>query len=129
MPPGFWFPPGATVASSTVCAPPGAYIGCSHEAQKDTAVRQNARVLGLLSVMAGGALLLAACGGSDNNNNNGGVTAQQACDALAGKTLAGTTLTAATVAASGPVPTYCKLNGTIAPKLNFEMRLPQTWNG
>ncbi len=90
-------------------------------------MRDNARVLGLLSVVAGGAVLLAACGGSDNNN--GGVTAQQACDALAGKTVAGATLTAATVAASGPVPTYCKVNGTIAPKLNFEMRLPQTWNG
>lgn len=91
-------------------------------------MRQHARLLELLSVMAGGALLLAACGGSDNNNT-GGVTAQQACDALAGKTLAATTLTAVTVAASGPVPTYCKVNGTIAPSLNFEMRLPQAWNG
>jgi hypothetical protein len=90
-------------------------------------VKANARVLGWLSMAAGGTVLFAACGGS--GNNNGGVTAQQACDALAGKTLAGATLTAAPVAASGPVPTYCKVNGTIAPKLNFEMRLPQTWNG
>lgn len=91
-------------------------------------MRKRARLLELLSVTAGGAFLLAACGGSDNNNT-GSVTAQQACDALSGKTLAATTLTAVTVAASGTLPTYCKVNGTIAPSLNFEMRLPQAWNG
>ena len=94
-----------------------------------SAVRDIARVTGLVSVVAGGAILMAACGGDSNDNHNGGATAQEACDTLAGKTVAGAALTAATVAASGPVPTYCKVNGTIAPKLNFEMRLPQSWNG
>jgi feruloyl esterase len=93
-----------------------------------TAVKNNARVVGLLSVVAGGVIVVAACGGN-NNGDNDGPSAQQACDKLAGKTVAGATLTAAAVAASGAVPTYCKVNGTIFPKLNFEMRLPQEWNG
>jgi len=74
--------------------------------------------------------LLAGCWGSDDNTPSPQqVTAQQACDTLNGKTIAGATLTAAAVAASGAVPTYCKVSGNIAPSLNFEMRLPQTWNG
>ena len=74
--------------------------------------------------------LLAGCGGSDDDTPAAQqVTAQQACDALNGKTIAGATVTAAAVAASGAVPTYCKVSGNIAPSLNFEMRLPQTWNG
>lgn len=74
-----------------------------------------------------GGLLLSACGGSDDNPAT--VNAAQACAALSGKTMAGGTLTAVSVAASGAVPTYCKVNGTIAPSLNFEMRLPDAWNG
>ncbi len=27
------------------------------------------------------------------------------------------------------MPKYCKVNGTIAPALNFELRLPDSWNG
>ena len=88
---------------------------------------ERTRLLGWVSVVTCASLSVVACGGSDDDN--GGVTAQQACDALAGKTVAGATLTAAAVAASGTVPTYCKVNGTLAPKLNFEMRLPQSWNG
>ncbi|MDQ6638266.1 MAG: tannase/feruloyl esterase family alpha/beta hydrolase [Pseudomonadota bacterium] len=57
------------------------------------------------------------------------MTAAQACSTLSGKTIAGATLAAATVAASGAVPTYCNVTGTIAPKLNFAIRLPDTWNG
>jgi Tannase and feruloyl esterase len=68
-------------------------------------------------------LLISACGSVP------AVTAQRACDALSGKTIAGAMLTAAAVPASGAVPTYCKVNGTIAPALNFEMRLPDAWNG
>jgi hypothetical protein len=57
------------------------------------------------------------------------VTAKVACESLSGKTLAGATLTGVVVPPSGNVPTYCKVNGTIAPSLNFEMRLPDAWNG
>jgi feruloyl esterase len=83
-------------------------------------------------VVAVSALLLAGCGGGDDDDTPSGpgsVTAQGACDALSGKTIAGAALTAAAVPASGAVPTYCKVNGTIAPSLNFEMRLPDKWNG
>jgi hypothetical protein len=38
-------------------------------------------------------------------------------------------LAAAAIPASGAIPTYCKVNGTLAPKLNFEIRLPDAWNG
>jgi len=85
-----------------------------------------------LTVLAAGALL--GCGGSDDHGDNGAgnasATAEQACAALAGKTLAGATVsTAATVAASATAPLYCKVNATIAPQLNLELRLPQQWNG
>jgi len=81
-------------------------------------------------VPLGALALLAACGGSDDDNQGPGhISAQQACDRLDGKTIGGAELSAATVAASGPLPTYCKVNGMIAPALNFEMRLPDEWNG
>ncbi len=85
-----------------------------------------------LTALATAALL--GCGGSDDNDSDGAAsasaTAEQACTALAGKTVAGATVaTAATVAASGAAPLYCKVNATIAPKLNLELRLPQQWNG
>ena len=76
-----------------------------------------------------GTAWLGGCGGSDDNGSTG-PSAQAACTSLAGKTVAGVASVAAvTVAASGATPTYCKVNGTIAPALNFEMRLPQAWNG
>ena len=82
------------------------------------------------TAMAVATAMLAACGSSnDNPPSQQQITAQQACDALNGKTISGATLTAAAVAASSAVPTYCKVSGNIAPSLNFEMRLPQTWNG
>lgn len=84
-----------------------------------------------LWAMAAGAVaaaLLAACGGDDGDSAS--ITAQLACDALSGKTLGGATvISAAAVAASGAVPTYCKVNARIQPALNFEMRIPQSWNG
>lgn len=82
-----------------------------------------------LAAMASCSLLLSACGSNDDDAAPVVVTAQKACDALAGKTIAGATLTATAVAASGVVPTYCKVNGTISPALNFEVRLPNAWNG
>ena len=84
--------------------------------------------IGLPILLAGVAGLVAGCGGN-NDAAAQPVTAQQACNALAGKTIAGATVTAVAVAASGAVPTYCMASGTIAPSLNFQLRLPQTWNG
>lgn len=57
------------------------------------------------------------------------ITAQMACATLSGKTIGGATLTTAVVPASGAIPTYCKVSGTLAPALNFEIRLPEAWNG
>ncbi|MDP3761201.1 MAG: tannase/feruloyl esterase family alpha/beta hydrolase [Ramlibacter sp.] len=73
------------------------------------------------------AVLIAGCGGSDVVPPP---TAQQACASLAGKTIAGATvLAAAEVAAAGVVPLYCKVSAKIEPALNFEMRIPNAWNG
>lgn len=57
------------------------------------------------------------------------VTAQKACATLSGRAVGGATLTAEVISASQTVPTYCKINGTLAPALNFEIRLPDAWNG
>src|SRR5205085_3831396 len=84
-------------------------------------------------------LALAGCGGGD-----GGLvlptppaapaatvpTAQQACNALSGKVLGGATVLSTTVvAAAGTAPSYCRVSARIEPKLNFELRLPNNWNG
>ena len=87
--------------------------------------------VGAAAVVAAALVSLSACGGSDDDN---AVAAQapnaaQACAILSGKTIGGATLSAAAVPASGAIPTYCKVNGTLAPKLNFEIRLPDAWNG
>ena len=80
-------------------------------------------------------VVIAGCGGNDNIQANvptkdAQVTAEQACSALSGKTIAGATVTAATaVGANGPAPIYCKVSANIAPQLNLELRLPQQWNG
>lgn len=73
---------------------------------------------------------LTACNGSDDTTAATQTpNAAQACATLSGKTIGGATLTAAAVPASGAIPTHCKVNGTLAPKLNFELRLPDAWNG
>ncbi|QGW80963.1 tannase/feruloyl esterase family alpha/beta hydrolase [Variovorax paradoxus] len=92
--------------------------------------------------------MLAACGGGDSGNGTPflplpappaappaspppapAVTAQKACGDLNGKTVAGATLAAAMEAASAGTPVYCKVTGTIAPALNFQISLPEVWNG
>jgi len=71
---------------------------------------------------------IAGCGGNDNTSQ--AVTAEQACTSLQGKTIsAAAVVSAVAVAASGTVPTYCKVNARIDPALNFELRLPDAWNG
>jgi hypothetical protein len=81
------------------------------------------------AVVAASLISLSACGGSDDDAGDRSPTAAQACATLAGRTIGGATLTAAAIPASGVVPTYCKVNGTLAPSLNFEIRLPDAWNG
>lgn len=82
------------------------------------------------------AMTLAGCWGGGDDDNTGApttgaaISADQACAALTGKTIAGASVTqAVAVAASGALPVYCKVDATIAPQLNLELRLPQQWNG
>lgn len=83
-----------------------------------------------VTCVAAATALLTACGGSDDNNTATAPTAQQACTSLAGATVGGATVaTAVVVAASGPVPSYCKVSAKIEPALNYEMRIPESWNG
>ena len=74
------------------------------------------------AALVASSLLLTSCRG-------GSVTAQMACATLSGKPIGGAMLTTAVIPASGTVPMYCKVNGTLAPALNFELRLPDAWNG
>ena len=53
-----------------------------------------------------------------------------ACAALNDRTIGGAVIQSATlIATSGVYPEYCKVLGTIAPHLNFEVRLPTRWSG
>jgi hypothetical protein len=85
------------------------------------------------AVGAAMAILLAGCGGSDGDQATTPPPALQAADVcakLSGRAAGGSTaLAAAMVPASGPVPTHCKVTGTIPPQLNFEMAFPDSWNG
>lgn len=92
---------------------------------------ESVRALVYAVVVASGASALVACGGNDHDDDSGpgSVTAAKACSNLTGKTVAGATLAAVSVAASGTVPVHCRVTGTIAPKLNFSIQLPDKWNG
>lgn len=70
--------------------------------------------------------LLAACGGSDDP-----APVTMACADFSGKTIAGAAVTSASVvAATATAPEYCRVQATLATKLNFELRLPSSgWNG
>ena len=70
-------------------------------------------------------LALSAPAFADDGRNPG----SKRCDHLAGRTI-GTALivSAAVVDATAALPEYCRVHGLIAPKLNFELRLPRHWN-
>ncbi|WAC60924.1 tannase/feruloyl esterase family alpha/beta hydrolase [Brevundimonas sp. SL130] len=55
-------------------------------------------------------------------------SATAVCHALSGREVGGSKLVTALIAETEAAPAYCRVSGTIAPKLNFEIRLPQTWN-
>lgn len=101
-----------------------------------------------VAAAAAGAAMLAACGGGSDHRGAvpvlfpvppaaqpaspppaPAVTAQKACGELNGKTVAGAALTAAMQDAAAGAPVYCKVTGTIAPALNFQISLPEAWNG
>ncbi|MEQ1780155.1 MAG: tannase/feruloyl esterase family alpha/beta hydrolase [Hyphomonadaceae bacterium] len=86
---------------------------------------------------AGLATLAAACTGAQEppivdaqgEGHTSSISALTACQTLSGKTLENAKLTTTLVEATKSTPIYCKVSGTIAPKLNFEIRLPDAWNG
>lgn len=58
------------------------------------------------------------------------VNPEVACNSLAGRTIGGAEIRSTTlVAGTDRSPEYCRVLGTIAPQLNFETRLPTSWNG
>ena len=74
------------------------------------------------------AVLLVGCGGGSGGNVNS--TARQACESIGGTNVPGVGYVFATpVDAEGAVPNFCKISGTLSGKLNFELRLPEVWNG
>ena len=85
--------------------------------------------LSLLSVMA---LAGPAFANDDDDERDDGDSRRGrpiACAALAGKNIeAAHVLAADTVAATATTPQYCRVRALIAPKLNFELRLPTAWN-
>lgn len=84
--------------------------------------RQRAAALWLL-----GTALAAAAAAATPERDNG--AQGPACETLAGRAIGGATLASAVVVpATATLVEYCKVNGLIAPKLNFELRLPTTWN-
>jgi len=93
---------------------------------------QSANVMALLfSAIAGSAAAAPAPAESRPGDVFGSPSASDAilCEGLAGRTVGGSRLSTERVAASGATPAYCRVRGMIAPKLNFEIRLPTTWNG
>ncbi|WP_157004457.1 tannase/feruloyl esterase family alpha/beta hydrolase [Brevundimonas nasdae] len=55
-------------------------------------------------------------------------SAADVCAALSNRVIDGSRLAADLVPATAAAPVYCRVRGTIAPRLNFEIRLPQHWN-
>jgi len=52
------------------------------------------------------------------------------CAALTTLSVPATTITsAAIVPAAGTMPEYCRVNGHVDTEINFELRLPSSWNG
>jgi hypothetical protein len=91
------------------------------------------RAYGRSFVLASVCLALVACSDSDDDSNPidpPPPVARELCERLAGKTITGAAIAStAMVEAAGDVPEYCRVSATIAPKLNFELRLPVDWNG
>ena len=85
-----------------------------------------------LALTALSAALLSACGGGDGDGSTDAVaqplSAKQACETMNGKTIGDAKLKATVMPASGEVPVYCKVEGLIGKALNFELRLPESWN-
>jgi len=84
----------------------------------------------LLSLTCAGAILTACGGSSDDPPAASTKSAQAVCTELSGASIGGaSSLTTTMVASTATVPSYCKVSGVLLPKLNFELRVPDAWNG
>jgi hypothetical protein len=62
--------------------------------------------------------------------SGGQIAPRGSCDALASLTLDGLVeIAARTMDAAGDVPAHCRVSGTLAPEIAFEVNLPAVWNG
>lgn len=95
----------------------------------DSGTTARAARIGTPAALTAAFLLTAVAARAQTSPQAPFVTAETACASLDGKTVDGVALTATIVGASGSTPLYCKVNGRIAPALNFEIRLPEAWNG
>lgn len=69
---------------------------------------------------------------SPTNYSTGTLPPTQSCNSLATLALSlrdVVQLNAEVVAADGAVPGHCRINGTIAPEIHFQVNLPSSWNG
>ncbi|MES2606704.1 MAG: hypothetical protein V4603_17365, partial [Pseudomonadota bacterium] len=61
---------------------------------------------------------------------DGSLAPAQECSAIAQLDLREVIrITAEVMPASGDVPAYCRVDGTIDPEITFQVNLPMTWNG
>src|SRR5436190_2287854 len=76
--------------------------------------------------------VVSGCGGGDDAvpaPTAPQATAQSLCEGLLGRTFEGAVVTTSTlVAAAGATPEYCLVRGEMPEDLDFEVRLPSTWN-
>lgn len=86
-------------------------------------------VFGRSASISAAVIFLTACGGG-GNLATAPATGQQTCASLQGKTISGAIVfKTVAMAANAGVPAYCKVTALIEPKLTFELRLPEAWNG
>ncbi len=94
-------------------------------------IRRTAALALLTSLLAAfPAVARVTSGGTETGQHSATpASAADVCQALANRVIGGSRLATDLVFATAAAPAYCRVRGTIAPRLNFEIRLPQTWNG
>jgi feruloyl esterase len=77
------------------------------------------------------AVILAGCGGGDDDDAPQApqASAESLCNAYLGRSIEGAVITVANlVAATATAPEYCVVRGEMPQDLDFEVRMPTTWN-
>ncbi|MET3781816.1 feruloyl esterase [Brevundimonas sp. 1080] len=93
-------------------------------------IRRTASLALLASLVAAGsagAQSLASVRPTDQRPTSA-ASAADVCATLSDRVIGGSRLATDVVPETAAVPAYCRIRGTIAPRLNFEIRLPTAWN-